>query len=70
MRFMQIENKEVNRMADIIKEIINLFIYPITHEVEAHGKLLTDEEKQDLLEREKRRYERELIKIFEKFDRL
>ncbi len=57
-------------MADIIKEIINLFVYPITHEVEAHGKLLSDEEKQDLLEREKRRYERELIKIFEKYDRL
>ncbi len=57
-------------MADIIKEIINLFVYPITHEVEAHGKLLTDEEKQELLEREKKRYERELIKIFEKFDQL
>ena len=57
-------------MADIIKEIINLFVYPITHEIEAHGKLLSDEEKQDLLEKEKRRYERELIKIFEKFDRL
>ena len=43
-------------MADIIKEIINLFVYPITHEVEAHGKLLTDEEKQDLLEKAKKRY--------------
>jgi len=57
-------------MADIIKEIINLFVYPITHEVEAHGKLLTDEEKEEMLQRAKKRYERELIKIFEKHDRL
>jgi len=57
-------------MADIIKEIINLFVYPITHEVEAHGKLLTDEEKEEMLQRAKKRYERELIKIFEKYDRL
>jgi len=57
-------------MAGIIKEIINLFVYPITHEIETHGKLLTDEEKYELLEREKKRYERELIKIFEKHDRL
>ena len=57
-------------MADIIKEIINLFIYPITHEVEAHGKLLTDEEKEEMLQQAKKRYERELIKIFEKHDRL
>jgi len=57
-------------MADIIKEIINLFVYPITHEVEAHGRLLTDEEKEEMLQRAKKRYERELIKIFEKHDRL
>jgi len=57
-------------MADIIKEIINLFVYPITHEVEAHGKLLTDEEKEEMLRRAKKRYERELIKIFDKHDRL
>ena len=57
-------------MADIIKEIINLFVYPITHEVEAHGKLLTDEEKEEMLQRAKKRYEKELIKIFEKHDRL
>jgi len=57
-------------MADIIKEIINLFVYPITHEIETHGKLLTDEEKEDLLKKAKKRYERELIKIFEKHDRL
>jgi len=57
-------------MADIIKEIINLFVYPITHEVEAHGKLLTDEEKEEMLQRAKKRYERELIRIFEKHDRL
>jgi len=57
-------------MTDIIKEIINLFVYPITHEVEAHGKLLTDEEKEEMLQRAKKRYERELIKIFEKHDRL
>jgi len=57
-------------MGDIVKDILNLFVYSITHEVEAHGKLLTDEEKQDLLEKAKKRYERELIKIFEKYDRL
>jgi len=57
-------------MGDIIKEIINLFVYPITHEVEAHGKMLTDEEKEEMLQRAKKRYERELIKIFEKNDRL
>jgi len=57
-------------MADIIREIINLFVYPITHEVEAHGKLLTDEEKEEMLQQAKKRYERELIKIFEKHDRL
>ena len=57
-------------MADIIKEIINLFVYPITHEVEAHGRLLTDEEKEEMLQRAKKRYEKELIKIFEKHDRL
>ena len=57
-------------MVDIIKEIINLFVYPITHEVEAHGKLLTDEEKEEMLQQAKKRYERELIKIFEKHDRL
>ena len=57
-------------MADIIKEIINLFVYPITHEVEAHGKLLADEKKEEMLQRAKKRYEKELIKIFEKYDRL
>jgi len=57
-------------MGDIIKEIINLFVYPITHEVEAHGKMLTDEEKEEMLQRAKKRYERELIRIFEKNDRL
>ena len=57
-------------MVDIIKEIINLFVYPITHEVEAHGRLLTDEEKEEMLQRAKKRYERELIKIFEEHDRL
>jgi len=57
-------------MADIVKEIINLFVYSITHEVEAHGKMLTDEEKEEMLQRAKKRYEKELIKIFEKHDRL
>jgi len=57
-------------MGDIIKEIINLFVYSITHEVEAHGKMLSDEEKEDMLQRAKRRYERELVKLFNKLDKL
>jgi len=57
-------------MADIVKEIINLFVYSMTHEVEAHGKMLTDEEKEEMLQRAKKRYEKELIRIFEKHDRL
>ncbi len=57
-------------MGDIIKEIINLFVYPITHEVEAHGKMLSDEEKEDMLQRAKRRYERELIKLFNRLDKI
>ena len=57
-------------MGDIIKEIINLFVYPITHEIEAHGKMLSDEEKEDMLQRAKRRYERELVKLFDRLDRL
>ena len=57
-------------MGDIVNDIMNLFTYSITHEVEAHGKLLTDEEKEEMLQRAKKRYERELIKIFEKHDRL
>ena len=57
-------------MGDIIKEIINLFVYPITHEIEAHGKMLSDEEKEDMLQRAKRRYERELVKLFDRLDRI
>jgi len=57
-------------MGDIIGEIINLFAYPITHEVEAHGKMLSDEEKEDMLQRAKRRYERELIKLFNRLDKI
>jgi len=57
-------------MGDFVNDIMNLFTYSITHEVEAHGKLLTDEEKEEMLQRAKKRYEKELIKIFEKHDRL
>jgi len=57
-------------MKDIIGEIINLFAYSIAHEVEAHGKMLSDEEKEDMLQRAKRRYERELVKLFNKLDKL
>ena len=57
-------------MKDIIEEILNIFAMPILYEVDAHAKMLSDKDKDELMERVRKKYKRELVRLFDRLDRL
>ena len=57
-------------MKDIIEEILNIFAMPILYEVDAHAKMLSDKDKDELMEKVRKKYKRELVKLFDKLDKL
>ena len=57
-------------MKDIIEEILNIFTMPILYEVDAHAKMLSDKDKDELMEKVRKKYKRELVKLFDKLDKL
>ena len=57
-------------MKDIIEEILNIFAMPMAYEVETHSKMLSDKDKDELMEKVRKKYKRELVKLFDKLDKL
>jgi len=57
-------------MKDIIEEILNIFAMPMAYEVDAHAKMLSDKDKDELMERVRKKYKRELVRLFDRLDRL
>ena len=57
-------------MKDIIEEILNIFTMPMAYEMEAHSKMLSDKDKDELMEKVRKKYKRELVKLFDKLDKI
>jgi len=57
-------------MKDIIEEILNIFTMPMAYEVEAHSKMLSDKDKDELMEKVRKKYKRKLVKLFNKLDKI